>query len=276
MDSLLDHEPSMRAWAFYGPLFIVLCWEILAPRRLRSRPMLTRWFGNLAVAVLNAVALRWLFPILALGLAVLAQQREWGLFNQLSLSGPVIVGVSVLVLDLVDYLRHRLFHAIPVCWRFHRMHHSDQDVDWSTGLRFHPFEPAVTTIVQLLVVVLVGTPPESVLLFELLVVVTALFQHGNVALPETVDRWLRRILITPDMHRVHHSVIKKETDSNFGVVFPWWDHLLGTYRNQPENGHTQMQVGLTEFSDPRHMELHWMLALPFLTPSNEPPDESAP
>ncbi len=269
MEFLLEHEPKLREWAFYGPLVLMLCWEFLAPRRIRARPILTRWFSNVAVAVLNAIALRWFFPILALGLAIVAQQRGWGLFNQLSLPSPVTIVASVLLLDLLAYVRHRLFHAIPACWRFHRMHHSDQDVDWSTGLRFHPFEAIITAVVRMLLVVVLGTPPEAVLMLELLVAVTALFQHGNVELPEFADRWLRYVLVTPDMHRVHHSVTKRETDSNYGVVFSCWDRLLGTYREYPMHGQALMQVGLTELADPRHINVHWMLALPFLSTSQE-------
>jgi len=268
MDSLLDHEATLREWAFYGALLLMLGWESLAPRRTRLRgATAVRWIGNVVLVVLNSIILRWCFPIVALGLAFVVEQRGWGLFNQLSIPGVAAVAVSVLLLDLVSYARHRLFHAIPWCWRFHRVHHSDRDVDWSTGVRFHPFEAAVTALVRMFAIVMIGAPPLAVLLFELLIAATAPFQHGNVVLPLSADRWLRRLLVTPDMHRVHHSVITRETDSNFGVVFPWWDRLFGTYRKDPRHGHAHMQVGLSEFSDERSDRLHWLLIMPFL--SNE-------
>jgi len=265
VEALLEHQATLREWAFYGALVAMLCWESLAPRRQRLRAPGLRWASNGAVLVLNWLILRWLFPLLGIGVAVLAQQRGWGLFNQLTLPGVVAVLASVLLLDLWGYARHRLFHATSACWRFHRMHHSDQDVDWSTGVRFHPFEAIVSIGLRLLVVVAIGAPPLAVLLTEMLIAATAFFQHGNVALATAADRWLRHLLVTPDMHRVHHSVVKDETDSNFGVIFPWWDRLFGTYRQDPAHGHGNMRVGLDEFADPRHIRLHWMLAMPFLS-----------
>lgn len=266
MDFLLDHEATLREWAFFGALVVMLGWESFAPRRTQGRhSVAARWLGNGALLVLDSIILRWCFPVLAMGVAFLAEQRGWGLFNQLAFPGFVAVAASVLLLDLLSYARHRLFHAIPWCWRFHRVHHSDQDVDWSTGVRFHPFEAVVTASLRVLFVVILGAPAVAVLIFELLTAATAPFQHGNVVLPEAADRWLRRLLVTPDMHRVHHSVIRRETDSNFGVVFPWWDRLLGTYRKDPLLGDAHMQLGIGEFSHARYDRLHWLLAMPFMS-----------
>lgn len=272
MDYLLEYGTTLREWALFGPISVVLVWEVLYPRRERKCSILMRWFSNLSIAVLNGAVLRWVFPFVIIGVAALAQERGWGLLNRLDLPYFARLVICILLLDYCAYLLHRFYHAVPVFWRFHRMHHTDQDVDWTTGVRFHPFESLITTGVMLMLVVTLGMPPEGVLIFEALVLFADVFQHSNITLPLGIERWLRCVVVTPDMHRVHHSVIRVETDSNYGVVFSWWDRLSKTYRREPEGGHTGMRIGLTEFSSPRHINLFWMLALPFL--SGDPPNSN--
>jgi sterol desaturase/sphingolipid hydroxylase (fatty acid hydroxylase superfamily) len=197
-------------------------------------------------------------------MALLAQKSGWGLLNSFALPYwlPVVIGVAVL--DLVIYLQHVMFHTVPVLWRLHMMHHADLDFDVTTGLRFHPIEVILSMGIKLSVVVVIGPPALAVLIFEILLNTTSMFNHGNIRLPSTIDRKLRLLVVTPDMHRVHHSVTIRETNSNFGFNLPWWDRLLGTYRDQPAAGHEGMTIGLAQFRDPKRLTFLWMLALPFI------------
>jgi sterol desaturase/sphingolipid hydroxylase (fatty acid hydroxylase superfamily) len=239
-------------------------WELAAPRRPLTTSKSTRWIGNIGIVLLNTVLLRLIFPTAAIGMALLAGERGWGLLNNLNLPFVISVVVSVALLDFAIYAQHVLFHAVPILWRLHLVHHADLDYDVTTGARFHPIEIILSMLIKLGVVVALGPPAVAVLIFEVLLNATAMFNHSNVRLPLVIDRFLRWLVVTPDMHRVHHSVIPKETNSNFGFNLPWWDRLLGTYADQPKAGHLGMSIGLEQFRDPKRLTFPWMLALPFL------------
>jgi sterol desaturase/sphingolipid hydroxylase (fatty acid hydroxylase superfamily) len=260
---LLPHEPAIRLGAFAGIFTAMAIWELLAPRRRQVIGRLRRWPSNLGIVVLDTLLVRFAFPFAAVALALLAETRGWGLFQALEAPIWLAVIASVILLDLAIYLQHVLFHAVPVLWRLHRMHHADLEIDVTTGARFHPLEILLSMGIKLVVVVALGTPAVAVLIFEVLLNATSMFNHGNVRLPERVDRVLRWLVVTPDMHRVHHSVLPRETNSNFGFNLPWWDRLLGTYRAQPAAGHEGMTIGIEQFRDPIELRLDRMLAQPF-------------
>jgi sterol desaturase/sphingolipid hydroxylase (fatty acid hydroxylase superfamily) len=267
-ETIFAAEPQLRLGVFLGVLVIMALWELLAPRRRRDIPRVIRWSNNLALVVIDAIVLRLTFPILAVGLAIMAQDRGWGLFNFIDAPAWLAVFVSVVVLDLVIYLQHVMFHAVPALWRFHRMHHADLDFDVTTGLRFHPVEIVLSMGIKLALVLVLGPPAIAVLMFEVLLNATAMFNHSNVRLPLIVDRFLRLIVVTPDMHRVHHSILPEETNSNFGFNLPWWDWLLGTYRAQPLAGHEAMTIGIEQFRTPRDQWLDRMLVQPVKEPAS--------
>ena len=198
-----------------------------------------------------------------MGFALLAEARGWGLLNVLAWPAWLELLLALVVLDLAIYLQHRVFHSVPVLWRLHRMHHADLDVDVSTGARFHPVEILLSLGLKLLVIVSLGAAALAVLLFEIALNATSMFNHSNVRIPPAIESALRWLLVTPDMHRVHHSMLRRETDSNFGFNFPWWDRLLGTYRHQPEAGHDGVTLGIDHFRDPKELRLDRMLAQPF-------------
>lgn len=262
IETILVAEPEIRLTAFLGVLAAMALWEIAAPRRRRDFPRVIRWTNNLALVIVDTVILRLTFPILAVGLAVMAADRGWGLFNNLDIPVWGAVLVSMLLLDLAIYLQHVMFHAVPALWRLHRMHHADLDFDATTGLRFHPVEIVISMAIKLAVVAALGPPAFAVLLFEVILNATALFNHANINLPVSIDRWLRWAVVTPDMHRVHHSVDPRETNSNYGFNLPWWDRLLGTYVAQPAKGHTEMQIGIEQFRTKRDLWIDRMLVQP--------------
>lgn len=262
-ETILANEPTIRLAAFLGVLAAMALWEVVAPRLRREIPRVVRWTNNFALVVLDTVILRLSFPILAVSLAVTAEDRGWGLLNTLDLPVGIAIIVAMLVLDLAIYLQHVMFHAVPGLWRLHRMHHADLDFDATTGLRFHPVEILISMGIKLGVVAALGPPAIAVLLFEVILNATALFNHANIDLPRPLDRWLRWIVVTPDMHRVHHSVDPRETNSNFGFNLPWWDRLLGTYVAQPAKGHEGMDVGIDQFRNRRELWLDRMLLQPF-------------
>ena len=265
-ETILATEATIRLAIFLGVLAAMALWEMAAPRRRLEIPRVIRWTNNLALVVVDTVILRLTFPILAVGLAVMAEDRGWGLFNNLDVPLWIAVVVSMLLLDLAIYLQHVMFHAVPGLWRLHRMHHADLDFDVTTGLRFHPVEILISMGIKLAVVAALGPPAIAVLLFEVILNATALFNHANIDLPRPMDRVLRLIVVTPDMHRVHHSVDPRETNSNYGFNLPWWDRLLGTYIAQPANGHEAMDVGIEQFRTRRDLWLDRMLIQPLRGP----------
>ncbi len=260
----MEHEAYIRLGAFLGVFAFMATWELVAPRRALTTSKSKRWFCNLAILALNPVAVRLTFPVLPVGLAWIAQERGWGLLNQVMLPTWAEIIIGLLLLDFIIYLQHVFFHAIPVLWRLHMVHHADLDLDVTSGLRFHPLEIILSMGIKLVVVGALGPAPAAVLVFETVLNATAMFSHSNVAVPLAVDEWLRLLVVTPDMHRVHHSVILKETNSNFGFNVPWWDRLLGTYRDQPLKGHADMVIGLARFRDSKLLGLGRLIKLPFL------------
>jgi sterol desaturase/sphingolipid hydroxylase (fatty acid hydroxylase superfamily) len=260
---LFAHEPYIRLATFGGVFIVMAVWEFIVPRRKQAIGRGWRWPNNLGVVATNTLLVRILFPTTAVGLALLAQTRGFGLFNVIALPAWVGVVASVIILDLAIYLQHVLFHAVPALWRLHRMHHADLEFDVSTGLRFHPVEILLSMLIKFAVVAALGAPALSVLIFEVLLNATSMFNHANVRIPLGIDRVLRWLVVTPDMHRVHHSILARETNSNFGFNLPWWDRLFGTYRAQPAAGHEAMTIGIEQFRDPRELWLDRMLAQPF-------------
>jgi sterol desaturase/sphingolipid hydroxylase (fatty acid hydroxylase superfamily) len=267
-DAILAAEPTLRLAAFLGVLTLMAVWEVAAPMRRREIPRVVRWSNNIALVVLDTAILRLSFPILAVGLAAMAEERGWGLFNTIDAPGWLAIIASMLALDLAIYLQHVMFHAVPGLWRLHRMHHADLEFDTTTALRFHPVEILLSMAIKLAVVAALGPPAVAVLLFEVVLNASALFNHANIRLPARVDRALRWVIVTPDMHRVHHSVIPAETNSNFGFNLPWWDRLLGTYRAQPAMGHEGMTIGIEQFRTRRDLWLDRMLIQPLRGPAS--------
>lgn len=265
------NEATVRLGAFLSVFTAVALWEAAAPRRLRSYSRFRRWPSNLAIVALNTALVRVLLPTAAVGLALVAEKRAWGLLNNMAIPPWIALIASVALLDLAIYLQHVMFHAVPALWRVHRMHHADLDFDVTTGARFHPIEIVLSMLIKFGVVVAVGAPALGVLIFEVLLNATSMFNHGNVRIPVRFDRYLRWLMVTPDMHRVHHSIVVRETNSNFGFNLPWWDRLLGTYRDQPAAGHDGMTIGIEQFREVRELWLDRMLLQPFRGPAGAYP-----
>lgn len=262
-EAFLASEPVVRLSFFFGVLLAMALWETLAPRRERSFSRIQRWPSNFGLVVFNTLALRLVVPTAAVGAALFSAERGWGLFHVTALPEWFEIVAAVVILDLVIYGQHVLFHHVPMLWRLHRMHHTDLDFDVTSGARFHTIEILASMGIKLIVVAALGAPALGVLIFEILLNATAMFNHANVRLPESLDRLLRLVVVTPDMHRVHHSIIPRETHSNFGFNLPWWDRLFRTYRDQPEAGHIGMTIGIDKFRSPRELVLDRMLTQPF-------------
>jgi sterol desaturase/sphingolipid hydroxylase (fatty acid hydroxylase superfamily) len=260
---VLNHEPVIRFSFFLGILILMAIWELLAPRRPLTTSKPTRWYNNLGIAFIDSLVLRLLLPVQAVGVALYIGKHGWGILNNVTLPGWAGIVFGILGLDLVIYLQHAMFHAIPSFWRLHRVHHTDLDFDVTTGIRFHPIEILLSMGIKMAAVTVLGVSAISVVLFEVLLNATSMFNHGNVRLPGRMDRVLRFLVVTPDMHRVHHSVVIQEHNSNFGFNFPWWDRFLGTYQNQPARGHDGMTIGLSQFREPKRLTLPWLLIQPF-------------
>jgi sterol desaturase/sphingolipid hydroxylase (fatty acid hydroxylase superfamily) len=262
-------EPAVRIGVFFTMLVLMALWEAAAPRRrlVASKP--ARWFSNIALLVINSAVVR---LALAAGLAGIANEAQgWGLLNVVTLPAWLKVALAVILLDLAIYFQHIMFHAVPLFWRLHLVHHADPDCDVTTGLRFHTLEIILSLGIKIAAILLIGASPLAVLIFEALLNATSMFSHSNARMPPAIDRALRCVLVTPDMHRVHHSMIPAETNSNFGFNVPWWDYLFGTYRPQPVDGHEQMRIGLPQIPPQKAVGLHWILALPFIGKTGDQP-----
>ena len=269
----MQSEPVIRLGFSLGVFGIMALWENLAPRRHRSRSRQERWPANLGVSLLDGLVARIVAPGGAVGFALLAESRGWGLFNFVAWPGWAEAPLALLLLDLAIYVQHRVFHAVPALWRLHRTHHTDLDLDVSSGGRFHPLEISLSLGFKLLVILALGASPLVVLVFEVTLNASALFNHSNVRLPAGVERILRWLVVTPDLHRVHHSILRRETNSNFGFNFPWWDRLFGTYCPEPNLGHENMTVGLEEFRAPAELRLDSVLTQPFRKDKSSPANE---
>lgn len=261
---VLGHEPAIRIGFFVGVFALVALWETLAPRRVRLLPRALRWRANLGIVLLNTVIVRVAFPAAAVGMAALSAERSWGLLNNFAVPVWLAVPLAVVAMDFVIWLQHVMVHAVPALWRLHRVHHADPDYDLTTGSRFHPLEIVLSMGIKFATIVLLGAPVLAVVIFEVLLSACAMFNHGNIRLPDRVDRVLRWLIVTPDMHRVHHSVKDDESNSNFGFNLTWWDRLLGTYREQARGGQLGMTIGIHGHTDPHEVaRLPGMLLLPF-------------
>jgi sterol desaturase/sphingolipid hydroxylase (fatty acid hydroxylase superfamily) len=262
---LLEHEPAVRLGAFFGIFALMALWEAAAPRRGRLLPRLARWPHNLALVALNGVILRLAFPMAAVGFAALAAERGWGLLNAFEVPAWAAIPASVIALDLAIWLQHVMFHAVPALWRLHRVHHADPDFDVTTGARFHPVEILLSMLIKFAVIAVLGAPAVAVLAFEVLLNATAMFNHANLRLPARVDALLRWVLVTPDMHRIHHFVEVAEANSNFGFNVPWWDRLFGTYREAARLPQERMAIGVQGLTGRAEcVRLPGLLAIPFL------------
>jgi len=270
MAELVDLEPQLRLAVFISLFVLMAGWEIAAPRRPLSINKTYRWANNLGLVIVNSLLVRALFPTAAVGVALFAQSRGWGLFNWLEWPGSVTVILAIVLLDFAIWGQHLLFHVVPILWRLHRVHHTDLDLDVTSGLRFHPIEILLSMVIKAGIILVLGPPAVAVLLFEILLNATSMFNHGNVRMPLAVDRVLRWIIVTPDMHRVHHSWIPQETNSNYGFNLTWWDRLLGTYRPQPQEGHLAMTIGVKQFRNRSDLRLDRLLVQPLAGDDQSP------
>ncbi|HEB56861.1 MAG TPA: sterol desaturase family protein [Gammaproteobacteria bacterium] len=262
---VLANEVSIRLSFFFGIFALMAMWEWMAPRRVLQVSKLLRWSNNLGLVFLNSVILRLLFPVAAVGVAAFAHAQGWGLFNYYSLPDFVAIIAAVIIMDFIIYLQHVMVHAIPALWRLHRVHHADLDYDVTTGARFHPLEIILSMLIKFATILLLGPPVVAVIIFEVVLNAMAMFNHGNVGLPDSMDKLLRYFVVTPDMHRVHHSVENDEANSNFGFSLSWWDRLLGTYREQPRAGHENMTIGIHKFRELKQSTwITGMLSMPFI------------
>ena len=262
-------EVAARAIFAIAVFAIMAVWEVLAPRRTLSAGRAARWPSNLGIVVVDALVVRLVVPAAAVGASLYAAGHGIGLFHYLNLRLSAAALLGFLILDLVIYAQHVVFHHVPWLWRLHRMHHADLDIDVTTGFRFHPIEILISLAIKIATVLALGIPPIAVFIFEVALNATSLFNHSNVAMPAWLDRLVRLVLVTPDMHRVHHSIVRGETDSNFGFNLPWWDRLFRTYRREPQAGHEGMTIGLPVFRDRRELRLDRMLTQPFRLDSGE-------
>jgi sterol desaturase/sphingolipid hydroxylase (fatty acid hydroxylase superfamily) len=259
-----SHEPEIRLGFFVGIFALVAVWELVAPRRALTVSKKLRWSSNLGLVVLNTLLLRLIFPLAAVGVAAFCAANGWGVLNHFQVPFWLAVLLAVIAMDFVIWLQHVMVHAVPVLWRLHRVHHADLDYDLTTGSRFHPIEIALSMLIKFATITVLGPPVVAVVIFEVLLNAAAMFNHGNIRLPAKLDRILRWVIVTPDMHRVHHSVEDDETNSNFGFNLPWWDRLLGTYREQPRAGQLGMTIGIHGHTDLREVaRLDGMLLMPF-------------
>lgn len=261
---VLTHEPEIRFGFFAGIFALIAIWELVAPKRALTVSKTLRWSSNLGLVVLNTLLLRLIFPLAAVGVAAFCAANGWGALNHFQVPFWLAVPLAVIAMDFVIWLQHVMVHAVPVLWRLHRVHHADLDYDLTTGSRFHPIEIALSMVIKVATITVLGPPVVAVVIFEVLLNAAAMFNHGNIRLSVSVDRILRWVIVTPDMHRVHHSVEDDETNSNFGFNLPWWDRLLGTYRDQPRAGHVGMTIGIHGHTDLCEVaRLDGMLLMPF-------------
>ena len=259
---ILAYEQTIRLSAFIGMLVLMTGLELLLPKRKRVASIPRRWATNFALVVINSALLQILFPILAVGVAIWAAHEGYGLFNLLNLSGVVEIIAAIILLDLTIYGQHVAFHKIPLFWRMHRVHHADRDLDTSSGLRFHPLEIIVSMLIKFAIVIALGAPAVAVMIFEVLLNAGSLFNHANLRIPKALDKALRLIIVTPDMHRVHHSIIRSETNSNYGFSLSLWDRIFGTYTDQPAKGHNGMTIGLEDHQSEGPSKVWWSIRFP--------------
>ncbi len=266
-----EHEAALRIAIFLVVFLIMAAWEVFAPRRRLAVPRGRRWVANLGILIINTALVRAIFPAAAVGIALFAEARGVGLLHAFELYMGLKFLLALIALDLAIYLQHVMFHAVPLLWRLHRVHHADLDIDVTTGTRFHPVEMLLSMGIKAAAILVIGAPALAVLVFEIALNVTAMFNHSNARVPGRLDAILRWLVVTPDMHRVHHSIRPEETNRNFGFNLPWWDRLFGTYQGAPRDGHDRMIIGIPECRDAsRCTTFSGMLAMPFVTLRGDP------
>jgi len=259
---MVNEASVVRLSVFFGVLVVMAVWQALSPRKVLTQGY-KRWPANLGLIVIDSLVARVLLPAGAVGAAIWAEQHGVGVLPALGFSDGVTIALAVIVLDLIIYLQHVLFHAAPMLWRLHQVHHADRDIDVTTGLRFHPIEIVISMLIKITAVAALGVPVLAVVIFEIILNAMAMFNHSNIRFPKVLDSVVRLLLVTPDMHRVHHSIIVRETNSNYGFNLSVWDRLFGTYRAQPDKGHDGVTIGLPEYQNQPTHQLGWMLKLPF-------------
>ncbi|OEF30146.1 sterol desaturase family protein [Vibrio rumoiensis] len=263
MDVMLEKQNIIRISVFLIVLLVMALWEVKSPKKALTQPKWYRWLNNMGMVVFNGVLLPIVLPFLAISVAFIAQEKQLGLFNILTINAVLTGVLSVILLDLIIYWQHRIFHQVPLLWRLHRVHHADQDIDVTTGSRFHFIEIWLSMLIKMLAIILFGISPIAVLVFEVLLNASAMFNHSNVQIRPRIDKYLRKIIVTPDMHRVHHSIHVNETNSNYGFCLSIWDKWFVSYTAQPKDGHSDMLIGLKSFRHPKEQSLLAMLMQPF-------------
>ncbi len=263
LDFLLNENAGIRLSVFIAVFAVFALMEGLAPRRKSVYSKSVRWINNLTISLVNVIAVRLIIPATLVFVAVEAKAADFGFLNLVDMPMLVKIFVAFLLLDFSIYIQHIIFHKVGFLWRLHRMHHADLDFDLTTGIRFHPFEIILSLAIKMVAVLIIGAPYISVLIFEIVLNATSLFNHANIRVPLHIEKYLRLFLVTPDMHRVHHSTVKEETNSNFGFNLPWWDYLFKTYTSQPQAGHEDMKIGIESFRSSRELWLDRLLLQPF-------------
>ncbi len=262
---LQNYEPLIRVAAFFGLFALLYLWEARAPRRSLGKAKGQRWWTNIGMLVIASILVRFVFPTAAAGIALIGEEQQWGVLHMVGLPPLIHILAALLILDLSLYLQHVMFHTLPLLWRFHRVHHADTDTDISTGLRFHPIEILLSMLIKFLTIAALGAPFVAVVIFEVVLNATSMFDHSNIKIPVRIERRLRWFIVTPDMHRIHHSTRPRETNSNFSFNISLWDRLFGTYTQEPSGGQEGMTLGLKEFRHPKWQTLRWVLYMPFVT-----------
>ncbi|HHL42504.1 MAG TPA: sterol desaturase family protein [Hellea balneolensis] len=269
IDFVQSHETEIRLSVFVGVLAAMIGLETVFERKKRVEPRLLRWATNLGIVVIYTIVLRLIFPVAAMGTAVYAQAHGYGLLNLVALPIWGHILLSAVVLDLAVYFQHIASHKVGIFWKFHQVHHADRDIDATTGIRFHPVEIVLSMLYKMLVVLALGPHVVGVFIFEVVLNGSAMFNHANIRLPLWLDKIVRTVFVTPDMHRVHHSIYREETDSNYGFNLSIWDRIFRTYIPNPKDGHEKMVIGLPMYQDHKPSNLVWCLALPFHRKTNE-------
>jgi len=260
----MEDEQSIRLFAFLGIISLVVIWEFYSPKRQLTQARNKRWLHHITLITLNVLIVRLILPVSAVWVAAKSSDESWGLLNIVPIDANISIILAIIALDCIVYWQHRLFHALPILWRLHQVHHADRDIDVSTGLRFHPIEIVLSMLIKFAAIILLGVPVIAVVLFEVILNGMAMFNHGNISLPSSLDKYLRYFIVTPDMHRVHHSVLKHETNSNYGFNISLWDRLFQSYHAQPDAGHHKMIIGLAQYQQQPTYPLLLMLRLPFV------------
>lgn len=264
---IFQYESVIRFGSFFGIFALLAIWEIASPKRKLLELRCFRWFSNIGLIVIANILIRFIVPTAAVGIALHAEQDQLGILNHHADSLPYAAHfiIAFILMDLAIYFQHVIFHALPMFWRFHRVHHSDLDCDITTGVRFHPFEIIISILFKFLIIISIGVPVLAVVIFEIILNATSMFTHSNIKIPTTVERIIRWLIVTPDMHRTHHSIDESETNSNFGFFISVWDRLFGTYIDKPKRGHIEMEIGLQDFREPKWQNLRWLIYLPFVS-----------